>query len=166
MKNKRFLLIIAGLLVAFIVNSCKKNGVSPIHALFSGGTWQLASIEVKNFTGNQLIKDTTYNVDCVQNFTFNNNGTCTYTNFDCITQAPPAAPWTLSGNELFLMANVVCQDTSAAKSSMPFANCAIQNLGHYSLILETGDIQPNYSLTSPRTIYYYGFVRQQVNGSD
>jgi hypothetical protein len=170
MKNRRLLLLLTGLTIALVINSCKKSGQTPIAALFTGGTWQLASVMAFNYTGNSLISTDTLNTDTTchstQFFTFNTDNTCTYTNFDCLTQTPPAAKWTLSQNQLFLTANVVCKDTTAAGSSMPFANAAIINLGQFSMILQTGDIQPNYSLTKKRRIVEYGFIRQKLAGAD
>jgi hypothetical protein len=168
MKRTRLLLILAGLIIALVINSCKKTTQSPIHALFTGGKWQLASVFAFNYIGNTQISTDTLNTTCdsTQVFIFNANNTCTYTNFDCIKQSPPSASWSLTANQLFLQANVVCKDTTATGSSMPFANAAIQNLGQFSLILLTGDIQPNYSLTKPRRIVQWGFIRQKLNGVD
>jgi hypothetical protein len=162
MKNKYLFMLISGLVIALMINSCKKTTQSPIAALFTGGRWQLASVLVFNYTGNTQTSTDTLNTSCTLNqfFTFNTNYTCTYTNFDCISQTPAAANWSLSANQLFLYANVVCKDTTAAGSSMPFANAQIINLGQFSLVLQTGDIQPNYSLTKPRRIVQYGFIRQ------
>src|SRR5271165_2849717 len=121
LKSKRLLLLLAGLAAALVINSCKKKNQSPIQALFTGGTWQLASVMAFNYVGNSLISTDTLNTTCnsIQDFTFYTNNTCSYTNFDCITQSPPAAQWSLSANQLFLQAGVVCKDTSAAGSSMP-----------------------------------------------
>lgn len=144
-----------------VVNSCKKSSQTTIQTLFTGGTWQLASVLVFNFTGNMQTSIDTLNTTCTQTqfFTFNTNNTCTYTNFDCIPQTPPGATWDLTQNQLVLNAQVVCKDSTAAGSSMPFANAQIINLGQYSLVLLTGDIQPNYSLTAKRRQVQYGFVR-------
>ena len=166
MKNKYLLLLIPFIMIAMIINSCKKTGQSPIESLFTGGTWQLASIEVMRYTGSVQTLDTIINDTCTENFTFNKNNTCTYTNFDCIPQTSPSASWALINNQLYLQANVVCKDTSAAGKSMPFVNAQIINLGQFSLVLATGDLATNYSLTAKRQIIKYGFVRRTVNGSD
>jgi hypothetical protein len=171
MKNKRLFLLLTVLIIAIVVNSCKKNSQSPIQQLFTGGTWQLASVLAFNYIGNTQTSTDTLNTDtachATQFFTFYTNNTCTYTNFDCITQTPASAAWSLSANQLVLSANVVCKDTTAAGKSMPFSNAAILNLGQFSMILQTGDIQPNYSLTKKRRIVQYGFIRQKLaNGTD
>ena len=155
-------MLVSGLMIALVINSCKKNTQSPIAALFTGGRWQLASVMASNYIGNTLTSTDTLNNRCTlsQYFTFNTNNTCTYTNFDCISQTPASANWTLSANQLFLYADVVCKDTTALGSSKPFINAQIINLGQFSLVLQTGDIQPNYSLTKPRRIVQYGFIRQ------
>jgi len=171
MKNKAAIFVLAGfVLVGLFVNSCKKDNQDPIQQLFTGGTWELASVVATYYTGQTLDSTVTLNSDSVchlqQYFTFNTNNTCTYTNYDCLTQSPPAATWTLTSNQIYLQANVVCKDTTAKGSSMPFAYAQIENLGQYSLVLNVGDIQPNYSLTQLRVIYTYGFIRTKLNGVD
>jgi len=163
MKSKRALLIITGLLTVLIINSCKKSTISPIQQLFSGGTWELASLQTTYYTGNTADSTVTDSSTCLTNqfFTFNADYTCTYTNFDCITQTSAAAAWSLTGNQLYLQAAVVCKDTTTAGSSTPFAYAQILNLGVYSMVLNTGDIHPNYSLTAKRKIIQYGFIRQK-----
>jgi hypothetical protein len=170
MKNKRIFLLLTIVIISIVVNSCKKDSQGAIQSLFLGGTWQLASVLAFNYTGNTQTSIDTLDNDTTchstQFFTFPTNNTCTYTNFDCITQTPPVASWSLSANQLFLMANVVCKDTTAAGSSMPFSNAAVINLGQFSMVLQTGDIAPNYSLTKKRRIVQYGFIRQKLAGSD
>jgi len=171
MKNKPTIFVLVGfVLVGLLVNSCKKESQDPIQQLFTGGTWELASVVASYYTGETQDSIVTLNSDSVchlqQYFTFNANNTCTYTNYDCLTQSPPAATWSLTQNQIYLQANVVCKDTTAKGSSMPFAYAQIENLGQYSLVLNIGDIQPNYSLTQLRVIYTYGFIRQKVNGVD
>lgn len=171
MNNKRPLYIVLGLvMVCFIVNSCKKQSQNAIEQLFTGGYWQLASVTATYYTGDQEDSVVTLNSDTVchqlQTFTFYSNNTCVYTNYDCLTQTPPAASWSLAPNQLYLQANVVCKDTTAKGSSTPFAYAQIINLGQYSLVLNIGDIQPNYSLTQKRVIYTYGFVRQVPTASN
>ncbi len=167
MKNKRLLLLLTGLAIALVINSCKKDAQSPIASLFTVGTWQLASVQTFNYLGNTLTSSQTSTDTCIttQFFNFNKDNTCTYTNFDCISQTSPTAKWSLTPNQLFLVSEVVCKDTSKAGNSQPFINAQIINLGNYSLVLQTGDIQPNYSLTKPRTIVQYGFIRQKLSGS-
>src|ERR1700744_5477873 len=107
MKNKFLLLLLSGLLITLLYNSCKKETQNPIQALFSNGVWQLASVQAFHYTGNTLdsteVLDTACNL--IQVFTFNKDNTCVYTNFDCITQTSASASWSLSPNKLFLMAN-------------------------------------------------------------
>jgi hypothetical protein len=144
-----------------VINSCKKQNQVTIQTLFTGGSWQLASVLATHYVGNTMVSVDTLNTKCnlTQLFTFNSNNTCTYTNFDCIQQSTASAQWSLSTDEVTLFANVVCKDTTAVGSSTPFANAQITNLGNYSLVLLTGDIATNYSLTAKRRIVQYGFVR-------
>ena len=164
MIKKNTLLLFFVVVTALIINSCKKNTQSSIQSLFSGGTWQLASVQATNYIGNTAVSIDTLNDSChlTQFFTFNKNNTCTYTNFDCIPQTAESATWSLTPNQLYLIANIACKDTTAAGTSTPFIYSQIQNLGQFSLILQTGDIQPNYSLTAKRRIIQYGFVRQKA----
>jgi len=161
MKIKYLLLLFTGLMIAIVINSCKKQNQVTIQTLFTGSSWQLASVLVTHYVGSTQLSTDTLNTKCnlTQLFTFNSNNTCTYTNFDCIQQSPASAQWSLSSDEVTLFADVVCKDTTAVGSSMPFANAEITNLGNYSLVLLTGDIATNYSLTAKRRIVQYGFVR-------
>ncbi len=52
-------------------------------------------------------------------------------------------------------------DSSGTKI-MPFKTALINNLGQYSLVLETGSLQSYYLPNTPRTITRYGFVRQKT----
>lgn len=163
--KKRYLLLLLVLIVGLVVNSCKKTGQNAIETLFTGGTWQLASIEITEFTGNTQIRDTTINDTCSQFFTFKTDNTCTYSNFNCTPQPVATGKWSLTPNKLFLIADMVC-DSTATKTTKPFINAQIVNLGQYSMVLNTGNIEPNYSLTQPRTIVKYGFIRQKLSGSN
>jgi hypothetical protein len=158
LMKKRYLLLLSVLIIGLIVNSCKKTGQNPIQSLFTGGYWQLASVETINYTGNQQTKDTTINDTCGQYFTFNKDFTCTYTNYNCVSQPTASGTWKLTPNQLYLNADMACDSTATIKTK-PFINAQIINLGVYSMILNTGDITPNYSLTKPRKIIKYGFIR-------
>jgi uncharacterized protein DUF5004 len=160
MKKTCLLLLLSGLIVSMVINSCKKDNTSAIQTLFTGGKWQLASVLVTYKTGNQVDSTVTLNTNCdsIQYFTFNKDNTCTYTNFDCLPQSS-GGKWSLASNQLFLYSDMVCKDTTKTGSSKPFSNAQIYNLGQFSLVLKTGDIQPNYSLTAKLKIIQYGFVR-------
>ncbi|HVW98450.1 MAG TPA: lipocalin family protein [Mucilaginibacter sp.] len=157
MKRKYVLLFLFAL-ACIAVNSCKKAEKASIATLFPGGTWKLTSVETKKYIGNQGISDTTINDTCSQYFTFKSDKTCAYTNFNCASQETATGTWSLSQNQLYLYADITLKDTSG--NVRPFLNSQIQSLGQYSMVLNTGDIAPNYSLTQPRTIVVYGFVRQ------
>ncbi len=164
MKYKNLLLIVPFVLVAMVVNSCKKDTQGHIATLFTGGTWQVASVTAYHFTGNTLDSTQVLDTACTRSqfFTFNTDNTCTFTNYDCIEQTPASAKWTLTPDQLYLEASVVCKDTTAAGTSTPFANARILNLGQFSLVLQIGDIATNYSLTKKRLILQYGFIRQKT----
>jgi hypothetical protein len=165
MRNKIPLLFISGLiLINLFSNSCKKDKQTSIQTLFATGKWQLASVEKTISVGDTTKLDTILNTTCdtTQLFTFNADNTCSYTNFDCIHQPPASGHWSLSGDQLYLITDVVCKDTTAVGSSKPFALAKIENIGQYSLVLSTGDIQ-NYTSVTRRTVVRYGFVREKAS---
>jgi hypothetical protein len=153
------------LLTGLVINSCKKEKTNAIQALLVG-KWQLASVQATYYTGNIMDSTTMLNTTCDSNqvFTFKADNTCTYTNFHCLAQPVASGQWSLTQNQLYLQSNIVCKDTTAAGSSMPFNYAQIYNLGQFSLVLNTGDIQPNYSLTAKRKIIQYGFINQKSLG--
>jgi hypothetical protein len=165
MKTKIPFLFVSGLLlINLLSNSCKKDAQTSIQTLFTTGKWQLASVEKTISVGDTIKLDTILNTTCdtTQLFTFNADKTCSYTNFDCIHQPPANGHWSLSDDQLFLISDVTCKDTTAVGSSKPFAIARIDNVGQYSLVLTTGDIQ-NYTSNTRRTIIRYGFIRQKAS---
>src|ERR1700756_3456384 len=89
--RKKLLLFgsIVAMLVAFTTNfSCKKNSQNYLGTLLTDGHWQFASLVVNKFHGDTSISSDTIFANCSlgQNFTFNSNGTCTYTDFSCLQQ--------------------------------------------------------------------------------
>lgn len=186
MMKSRFsiflLLLIAA--IGLIVNSCKKETQDNIQLLFTKGPWQLASVQVSHFVGaSQVGLTDTLGVNCLltQVFKFNADNTCTYTNFDCVPQPNINAHWSLSSNKLVLYSDMTCLESVATRDSTatgdgldtlnqvinpdstvavkPFQTTQIVNLGQYSLVLRTGDLQSFYTPTQKRTIIQYGFVR-------
>jgi hypothetical protein len=152
MKFKtRLLLLFIIAAVALLVNSCKKNNQDYIETLITGNQWQLSSATVTTYIGSSQISQLTLDTACNQTqiFKFNSDNSCTYTNFDCLTQTTKGT-WSFSKDR---------QDTTAAKSSKPFLTARIVNLGQYSLILQTGDLETYYSPTQKRVQYQWGFVR-------
>jgi len=145
-----------------VVNSCKKDTRSTVTSLFSGGSWQLASELVTITTGTTTVIDT-LNVKCdsTQVFVFNADKTCSYTNFDCVPQKK-AGTWSLSTDQLTLNAAITLADTTAAKSSKPFLNAQVVNLGDYSMVLQTGDYNVIPTSLNKTRVVRYGFVRQKT----
>jgi hypothetical protein len=162
--KKKFLLscLLALAVIALVFNSCKKSTQNNVQTLFSGGDWQLASLQITHFVGDTLKSTDTLFVTCPLNmiFTFNTDKTCTYQNFDCLAQPTATGHWSLSGNQLFLSSDITVKDSTA--QSMPFTNARIDNLGNYSLVLETGDLATFYPPNMKRTLTRYGFVRQKT----
>ena len=148
------------LLIGFLVNSCKKS-TDYLPTLLTNGKWQLASVMVFNYVGPTLESVDTLNTNCnlTQVFQFNTNNTCSYTNFDCLAGTSGSGTWSFSTDHLYLHTTVVCKDTTAAGSSIPFQSARIINLGQFSLVLQTGYLQTYYSPTQVRQITQYGFVK-------
>lgn len=157
-----FLFVIA--MVGLVVNSCQKTKQDYIATLIAQNQWQLSSATVTTYTGSTQISQLTLDTACLvtQIFKFNTDNTCSYTNFDCLTQATKGT-WGLSQDKLFLNVNMTCKDTIARADttthSKPFQTAQIVNLGQYSLVLKTGDLETYWSPTQRRVIYQWGFVR-------
>lgn len=167
MKRTALLFFLFVVSIALIVNSCKKDNLSHIPGLLAGN-WQLASITVTNYIGDAQVSLDTLNQTCedIQLFTFNADNSCSYTNFQCNPDTVKGR-WSLTDNKLFLISDIVCKDTTKASggTSKPFENTKIVTLGNYSMVLETGDVEPNYSATKKRRIMRYGFIRQKITAT-
>ncbi|RYZ93154.1 MAG: hypothetical protein EOP47_29670 [Sphingobacteriaceae bacterium] len=151
---------------AFAFNSCKKTGTDSIRSLLTSGAWEVSSIMVFNYVGDTQLPNDTLNTECdvKQIFKFNLDESCTYSNYYCIEQTTNGR-WSLSNDKLFLISDIVCRDTTDTGepgTSKPFENTRIVNLGQYSMVLQTGDLQSNYFPTQRRRIVQYGFVRQKT----
>jgi hypothetical protein len=160
--RKRVLFFCSSIILFFSLGnlSCKKNNQDYLNTLLADGQWQLASVLAYNYTGAIQNFVDTLNTSCTNNqtFTFNTDGTCTYTNYDCIPQTA-TGHWSLSKDKLYLMSDIKLQDTVASDNSLPFHNAQIRNLGQYSLVLRTGYLNTYYPPNQQRVIYEFGFVR-------
>ena len=158
--------LIFGALIVFTTSfSCKKNNQNYLNTLLTNGHWQFASLVVTQYHGDTTISSDTIFANCslAQNFTFNPNGTCTYTDFSCVEQTS-TGHWAFSKDYLNLMSDMACKDTLATDTTVngnyvPFKNAKIVNLGQYSMVLKTGDLQQFYAPGQARTINTFGFVR-------
>ncbi len=169
MKNKKILfsLTVAVLAIAgLVINSCKKDNQNSIETLLTRGKWQLASVQVINKLGSSKVSIDTLNTNCdsTQIFTFNTNNTCGYTNFECIPQKTSGS-WSLTSDQLVLNSTMLCADTLIGgapdpNKSMPFKYTKIINLGQYSMVLQTGDVNIFVTSTTKQRIIQYGFVHQ------
>lgn len=166
MKFKiRLLLLFGTVTVGLLVNSCQKSKQDYIATLIAQNQWQLSSATVTTFIGGSATSQLTLDTTCLvtQVFKFNPDNTCSYTNFDCLSQSTKGS-WALSQDKLFLNVNMMCKDTivrpgDTTTHSKPFQTAQIVNLGQYSLVLKTGDLQTYFSPTQKRVIYQWGFVR-------
>lgn len=163
-------LFIAAFITICLYNSCKKDDPTNIRNLFTAGPWELASLQVFNYVGTTLGETDTLNTDCdkKQIFTFNNDNTCTYSNYDCLDQAP-TGNWSLSRDRLYLLSDILVNTTTTdtsltdTGSLRPFTNTKIVNLGQYSMVLQTGDFQETNQPNRVRKVVQYSFTRQRNN---
>ncbi|MCD8741855.1 hypothetical protein LT679_14660 [Mucilaginibacter roseus] len=164
------ILFIAAFITICLYNSCKKDDPTNIRNLFTAGPWELASLQVFNYVGTTLDETDTLNTDCdkKQIFRFNDDNTCTYSNYDCLDQAPTGT-WSLSRDRLYLLSDILVDtaatDTGsiASGSLRPFTNTKIVNLGQYSMVLQTGDFQETNQPNRARRVVQYSFIRQRNN---
>ncbi|OKS84786.1 hypothetical protein RG47T_0219 [Mucilaginibacter polytrichastri] len=163
MKKNLIVLVLAGLVI-LTVNSCKKDDQSSLDRLLTISPWTLASVQVFTYVGSSLIETDTLNTTCLlkQKFTFAADKSCTYENFIC-RDTTNKGQWQFSNDKVTLQSNMVCRDTSNSgrdTTDKPFLNSQIMNLGGYSLVLQTGDINSYYSSTTKRVIKRWGFIHQ------
>ena len=163
MKNKNLYFLLAGLMVlSFMFNSCKKDKTDSLQSLFTTGKWELGSVIEYKLLGNQELSKDTLECDSSQIFKFNDDMTCSYTNMDCVATTV-SGKWSLSDTRLFLFADLTYPTVTSAGTNQPFINSRISNLGDFSMVLETGDLQTYYTATERRTIRRWGFIRIKPN---
>lgn len=158
MKIKLLLCALAGALaMGLAINSCKKS-TDYLPTLLTAGPWQLASLQVQYYTGATQDSIITLDTTCTltQTFRFSSNNTCTYANFSCQSDTSNGH-WSFSADRLYLNTDMVCQ-TDTGKI-VPFQSAHINNLGQYSLVLQTGNLDTYFSPNQKRVIYVWGFVR-------
>ncbi|MFD0765665.1 hypothetical protein ACFQZI_12445 [Mucilaginibacter lutimaris] len=163
MNYKKLYFLLAGIVVlGCMLNSCKKEKTDNIQSLFTTGKWQLGSVIEYKLLGNQEVSRDTLDCDSTQIFKFNDDMTCSYTNLDC-DAGTVSGRWSLSDTRLFLLADITYPKVTSAGTKQPFINSRINNLGEFSLVLETGDLQTYYTSTDRRTIRRWGFIRIKPN---
>lgn len=147
-----------------LFNSCKKDNSDSVAYFLTNGIWTLASVQVFHYVGDTQGKTDTLNTTCntPQTFQFNSDNSCAYKNYHCITQNS-SGTWSIGSDNLTLSCNLSAQDTSKSTivNVKAFQTALIDNLGQYSLVLKTGDIQAAYKSNTVRTITRYGFVHSQ-----
>ncbi|MCO5934102.1 hypothetical protein NAF17_01000 [Mucilaginibacter sp. RB4R14] len=163
MKNKNLYFLLVGLMVlSFTFNSCKKDKTDSIQSLFTNGKWELGSVIEYKYLGGQETNRDTLKCNNSQIFKFNDDMTCSYTNLDC-KLSTVSGRWSLSDTRLFLFADITYPTVTTAGTKQPFINSRISNLGEFSMVLETGDLQTYFTSTDMRTIRRWGFIRIKPN---
>lgn len=159
MNNRKIYFLLTGLLtLSFFFNSCKKEKQTSIPTLFANGEWELGSIIRYKYLGDAQQSVDTIQIKTTQLLSFNKDMTCTYTNFDDV-EGNVSGNWSLSDTQLYLFANITYPTVTSDGTKQPFINCKILNLGDFSLVFQTGDIQTYYTATDVRIIRQYGFVK-------
>jgi hypothetical protein len=163
MRKKFLLFCLLGAItfIGVVTDSCQKSKQNNIETLLASYKWQFSSLQVSHYVGDTLKNVDTLYATCglIQTFKFEMDHTCSYANFSCLQQNT-TGHWSLSQDQLYLMSDMKCQDTtSTSGTSVPFQNGRIFNLGEYSFVIQTGDIQAYYPSNQVRVINRYGFVR-------
>lgn len=155
--------MLASACVIMFTNSCKKEPRGTVKDIMVG-KWQLATVyRTVTLAGVQTIDTLNTTCDTTQVFTFNSDGTCTYTNFNCDpTQPSSSGKWAVSTDQHYLASDMTCTDTATKKKYQPFSYAEINTVGIYSLVLRTGDIARYYPSNDTVTVIRYGFVRQKT----
>ena len=148
--------------IALLVNSCKKDNGDTVSYFLTNGTWQLASVQRTTYLGGTQLSTVTLDSLCnlSQTFKFTSDNACTYTNYHCISQNS-TGKWQLGSDNLTLQTTLSAQDTAKGGTIVnvnAFGVAQIENLGQYSLVLNTGDISTYYTAKTTRVITRYGFV--------
>ncbi len=165
MSSKRiFVALITIVITGLFINSCKKQQVDYTNTLLTSSPWTLANVYVYRYVGSSLTETDTLNTKCgiSQTFTFGTDQSCSYTNFICRT-SNYMGQWQFSSDKLSLYASFTAKDTVTGgrdTTDVPFKNAQIVNLGSYSLVLQTGDVNSYFTSTSKRVIKRYSFIHQ------
>ncbi|QJD94936.1 hypothetical protein HH214_03090 [Mucilaginibacter robiniae] len=163
LKNKfSVLFVLAGiLLVCWLTNACKKQDEqASITTFLTGyGSWQLASLQRYNYSGDTLKTTDTLNTACMytQTVNFNDAGTYMYNHFNCATDLKNGN-WHFSTDKLVLLSATQFKvDTGLV---MPFKYARIVNLGRNSLVLQQTDTPTKYQSSTVKkyTVMRYGFI--------
>lgn len=162
MKRSLTILLIT-LLTGISTNSCKKQEIGYVNTWLTASPWQLASIYVYRYQGSLLLETDTLNTTCLlkQTFKFSTDQSCSYQNYIC-RQGTSTGKWKFSDDKLTLISDMICKDTIGGRDTTlaPFKNAQIMNLGSYSLVLQTGDVNQFYTANTKRVIKRYSFIHQ------
>lgn len=151
-KGSILIVLIIGVTL-LLVNSCKKDNNDQLSYYLTNGPWSLASQQVFHFVGDTLKKTDTINLACTQKLSFNSDNSSAYQNYKC-NSINGTGSWNISTDNLTLQSPIILGPDTL------FKNAQIINLGQYSLVLQTGSINPFYTSKTVRTITRYGFIHQ------
>lgn len=136
-KTPKLLLLLI-LLACFAANSCKKdNTITSITNFLTQRPWKLALVQRFAYVNSVLVKTDTLQPKCAlnQTLTFNPDNKYTYVNYACTT-GTVNAPWSFTADNLYLNLNSVISLNTKKTQNVT----RIINLGQYSLVFDTGDV--------------------------
>jgi hypothetical protein len=155
MTRKSKLLLLFILVIAFAVNSCKKDEQSSLKNFLTERPWKFALLQRFAYFKNVLITTDTLQGNCSlnQKLTFKTDNTYTYENFVC-KPGTINKQWSFTPDRLYL--NLNSDITLNSKGGQSAAR--IITLGQYSLVFDAGDINTPYTATDSVIIFRYGFI--------
>lgn len=160
MIRKSKLLFLFILLIAFTVNSCKKDdSKTSLTTFLTRLPWKLALKQRFVYVNSALVKTDTLENACslTQRLTFNTD-TYTYENFACTANNKINKSWSFTNDNLYLNLNSVISVYSKTNAQ---SVARIINLGQYSLVFDAGDIyttNTTHLATDSVIVYRYGFI--------
>lgn len=160
MKIKYHYILLCIMAISLLLNACKKDKDTAIDSFLTNGTWQLANLQEFTYKGSILQKTDTINKKCAinQKITFNDDQSCNYSgNFQCNNQTANGK-WNLIKRDTIRLQSDLSLKDSTNQFTEPLKDARIINLGQYSMVLETGDINPVYTSQQIRKIFRYSFV--------
>ncbi|RYE29999.1 MAG: hypothetical protein EOP42_13120 [Sphingobacteriaceae bacterium] len=143
------------LLACFTFSACKKNDRASLTDFLTQKPWKLALKQRLAYLNNALVKTDTLESNCQlsQTLTFNNNGNYTYQNYACANRNVSAG-WSFTPDYLYLNLNSIISINSDKAQNV----ARIINLGQYSLVFDTGDINLTRKATDSVIVFRYGFI--------
>lgn len=155
MKKLHFSFLSVMLFTCLAINSCKKSDQTSLTDFLTQRPWKLALKQRLAYINSALVKTDTLESACQlsQTLTFNSNKNYTYQNYSC-SKSTISAPWSITSDYLYLNLNSIISINSTKAKNV----ARIINLGQYSLVFDTGDINTVHKITDSVIVFRYGFI--------